>query len=169
MNRLIAIARLGVLGFMAAASLTLSPSLTMTGEAHEGNGMAEDSYAAGEPGDPKTAARTVEITMLDAEGKLRFEPASIEVAQGEQVKFIIHNAGALDHEFVLSTKAENLEHAEMMKKMPNMVHTDPNQLRLAPQATAELLWKFTKAGEFEYACLIPGHHEAGMWGAVIVK
>jgi uncharacterized cupredoxin-like copper-binding protein len=57
----------------------------------------------------------------------------------------------------------------MMKKMPNMVHKDPNQLRLAPNTTAELLWKFTKQGEFEYACLIPGHHEAGMWGTVIVK
>ncbi len=166
MNRWIAIARLGVIGFMAAASLTLPPVLTTTGAAHEGH---DGDYAAGEPGDAKAAARTIEITMLDADGKLRLEPASIEVTQGEQIKFIIHNDGALDHEFVLSTKAENLEHAEMMKKLPNMVHTDPNQLRLAPKTTAELLWKFTKAGEFEYACLIPGHHEAGMWGTLIVK
>jgi hypothetical protein len=94
MNRVIAVARLGVFGLIAASSLTLSPVLTMTGEAHEGNGMADEDYAAGEPGDAKQAARTVEITMRDVDGKLRFEPASVEVTQGEQIKFILHN-GAL--------------------------------------------------------------------------
>ena len=29
--------------------------------------------------------------------------------------------------------------------------------------------RFTKAEEFEFACLIPGHREAGMHGKVIVK
>jgi hypothetical protein len=33
----------------------------------------------------------------------------------------------------------------------------------------ELLWKFTRRGEFEYACLIPGHYKAGMHGKLIVK
>ena len=50
-----------------------------------------------------------------------------------------------------------------------MEHDDPNGVRLAPKKTAEILWKFTKAGTFEYACLIPGHLEAGMHGKVIVK
>jgi len=29
-------------------------------------------------------------------------------------------------------------------------------------------WQFTKAGEFFYGCLIPGHFEAGMIGKVKV-
>ena len=36
-------------------------------------------------------------------------------------------------------------------------------------AAGGILWKFTKRGAFEYACLIPGHFEAGMHGEVIVK
>jgi uncharacterized cupredoxin-like copper-binding protein len=32
-----------------------------------------------------------------------------------------------------------------------------------------LLWKFTRKGEFEFACLVPGHYEAGMHGRIIVK
>ena len=56
-----------------------------------------------------------------------------------------------------------------MKKFPNMEHDDPNATRVAPFASGEILWKFTKPGEFEYACLIPGHLEAGMHGKVVVK
>jgi uncharacterized cupredoxin-like copper-binding protein len=31
-----------------------------------------------------------------------------------------------------------------------------------------MVWQFTKAGEFYYACLIPGHIEAGMIGKIKV-
>ena len=98
-----------------------------------------------------------------------FMPARLEVKKGEQVKFVLRNNGELEHEFVLATTAENLKHAEAMKKNPEMEHDDPNAKRLAPKKTAEIVWKFTKVGEFEYACLIPGHKEAGMVGAIIVK
>ena len=128
----------------------------------------DDDYSAGEPGDPNQPSRTIDISMREDGAKLMFVPAQIEVHEGEQIKFVLHNDGALDHEFVLSTKEENDEHAEMMRKMPDMVHADPNQMRLAPKVTAELLWKFTKPGEFEFACLIPGHREAGMKGTVVV-
>jgi uncharacterized cupredoxin-like copper-binding protein len=56
-----------------------------------------------------------------------------------------------------------------MKKFPDMEHDDPNAKRLAVGERGELIWKFTKAGEFEFACLIPGHYEAGMHGKIIVK
>ncbi|CKY49562.1 Uncharacterized copper-binding protein [Mycobacterium tuberculosis] len=50
-----------------------------------------------------------------------------------------------------------------------MEHDDPNAKRIAPRKGGELVWKFSKPGQFEFACLIPGHHEAGMFGTVIVK
>lgn len=56
-----------------------------------------------------------------------------------------------------------------MKKNPGMEHDDPNGKRLAPEMTSEIVWKFTKAGEFDYSCLIPRHREAGMIGMVVVK
>ena len=44
-----------------------------------------------------------------------------------------------------------------------------NRSHAEPGKTAEILWRFTNAGAFEFACLIPGHYEAGMHGAAIVK
>jgi uncharacterized cupredoxin-like copper-binding protein len=126
-------------------------------------------FSAGEPGDPKKPARAVLITMKEADGKMLFIPDRIEVRRNEQVRFILTNVGFLEHEFLLATTEENLKHAEEMKKNPDMEHDDPNGKRVAPKKKAEIVWKFTKVGEFEYGCLIPGHREAGMFGKVVVK
>ena len=56
-----------------------------------------------------------------------------------------------------------------MKKYPDMEHDDPNGKTVEPGAKAEMLWRFTKTGTFEFSCLIPGHREAGMVGTVTVK
>jgi uncharacterized cupredoxin-like copper-binding protein len=129
----------------------------------------DDSFSAGEPGDAKKPARIVQITTGEMDGKMMFTPAKVEVKKGEQVKFVLRNSGEIDHEFILATTAENLKHAKAMKKNPDMEHDDPNGKRIAPKKSDEIVWKFTKTGEFEYSCLIPGHREAGMIGTVIVR
>ena len=50
-----------------------------------------------------------------------------------------------------------------------MNHSDPNSLRLGPNEKGEILWTFSNAGTFEFACLIPGHYEAGMHGEIYIK
>ena len=129
----------------------------------------DETFSAGNPGDPKKPARIVQVTMGEMDGKMMFMPAKLEMKRGEQVKFMLRNNGELAHEFVLANTAENLKHAEAMKKNPDMEHDDPNGKRLAPRTTNEIVWKFTTAGEFEYGCLIPGHREAGMVGTIVVK
>ena len=126
-------------------------------------------FSAGEPGDPKKPARVVLINMREGDGKMMFMPDRVEIKRGEQVRFMLSNSGELDHEFVLATTEENLKHAEEMKKNPDMEHDDPNAKKLEPKKNGEILWRFTKRGEFQFACLIPGHLEAGMHGKVIVK
>jgi uncharacterized cupredoxin-like copper-binding protein len=123
------------------------------------------TYSAGEPGDPKKPSRKIEVAMSE----MAFDPYKIEVKRGEQIRFVLRNVGTEDHEFLLATTKENLKHAELMKKHPHMEHDDPNGVRVAPKKTAEILWKFTKAGTFEYSCLIPDHREYGMTGRVVVK
>ena len=151
----------------AAALLVSSPSAWAgPGEAGHGHG-GETAY--GKPGDPKKPARLVLVTMQDAGGKMAFLPSRIEVRRGEQVRFQLRNAGVLPHEMVLATLEDNLKHAIEMQKNPNMEHDDPNARRLAPSKTGEIVWQFTKAGEFDFSCLIPGHREAGMTGTVVVK
>jgi uncharacterized cupredoxin-like copper-binding protein len=156
---------LGVI--MSVTCLALSPLTGLLAEAsaHEG----QEHFAAGEPGDPKKPFRVVKVTMLEDGKKMLFEPAMVEVRLGEQVRFEIFNEGSWNHEFVLATEAANRKHAELMKKFPDMEHADPNAVRLSPFASGAIVWKFTKRGTFEYACLIPGHREAGMHGKVIVK
>ena len=149
-------------------NITVAVALTalaaaQSARAHEHH--AHESYAAGQPGDPTKPSRTVEVEMSE----MAFQPSRIEVKQGEQIRFVIRNAGYEDHEFLLATTKENLKHAEIMKKHPHMEHDDPNGVRLAPKKSAEILWKFTKPGTFEYACLIPDHREFGMVGKVTVK
>ena len=124
-----------------------------------------DHFSAGEPGDSGKPSRTIEILM----NEMDFAPANIEVRRDEQIRFVLRNVGTEDHEFLLATTKENLKHAELMKKFPKMEHDDPNGVRVAPQRSAEILWRFTKAGSFEYSCLIPNHRDMGMIGHVKVK
>jgi uncharacterized cupredoxin-like copper-binding protein len=124
---------------------------------------------AGEPGDPGRPAREVDIVMSDGAGGMRFAPDRVEVRRGVQVRFVISNSGSLTHEFFLGTPGENREHAAMMARMPDMKHDDPNARTVAPGRSSSILWRFSDTGEYEFACLIPGHYQAGMHGVVIVK
>ena len=119
----------------------------------------------GREGDPKKVTRTVKIDMSD---KLRFTPASLGINQGETVKFVVKNSGKTMHEMVLGTMRELKEHAEMMKKHPTMEHDEPYMAHVAPGKTETMIWQFTKAGEFYFGCLVPGHFDAGMIGQVRV-
>ena len=136
-------------------------NLTTIAAAHEQHG----GYSAGEPGNPKKPAREIVVLM----NEMDYSPSIIEVKRGEQIRFVVRNVGTEDHEFLLATTAENLKHGEVMKKHPNMEHDEPNGVRVAPKKSGEILWKFSKAGTFEYSCLIPNHREYGMTGKVIVK
>lgn len=129
----------------------------------------EKHFSTGEPGKPGVKSRTVVVVMKEGDGKMEFVPNRVEVKRGEQIHFILKNEGELKHEFMLASVKENAEHGKLMEKFPDMEHVDPNGKTLEPGKSAEILWKFTKAGEFEFACLVPGHHQAGMHGAVVVK
>jgi uncharacterized cupredoxin-like copper-binding protein len=164
-NRTRIIGAVVVLLISTAAILATDIGMPIPASAHEDHG----NFSAGKPGDPKKPARVVKIKMFEGSGKMGFEPARVEVRRGEQVRFVLQNDGEEDHEFVLATVVENRKHAEVMKKHPDMEHDDPNARRVMPYGNGELVWRFTKRGEFEFACLIPGHYEKGMFGKVIVK
>lgn len=125
-----------------------------------------EQTAFGIAADPAAATRIIHIEMSDA---MRFNPSKINVKRGEKVKFVIVNKGAVKHEMVLGTMAELKEHAALMKKFPNMEHDEPSMTSVEPGKTGQIAWQFNRAGEFYYACLVPGHFEAGMIGKVTVK
>jgi uncharacterized cupredoxin-like copper-binding protein/Cu/Ag efflux protein CusF len=116
-------------------------------------------------GDAKKARRTIQIRMLDT---MRFSPEKITVKQGETIKFVIKNTGAVLHEFVIGTTKENEEHAALMVKFPNMEHAEPYMAHVPSGKTGQIIWTFNQPGEFDFACLIAGHYQAGMRGSITV-
>jgi len=130
------------------------------------HGDEHHDAAHGKPGDPAKVSRSIEIDMSDA---MRFTPATITARKGETIRFVVKNSGKVKHEMVLGSIKELKEHAALMLKFPEMEHANPNQLSVDPGKTGEMIWQFTKAGAFDFACLQPGHFEAGMRGKIAVK
>ena len=117
-------------------------------------------------GDAGAAKRTIEVRMAD---DMRYTPDRIEVRLGETVRFVHRNDGKVLHEFVIGRKKDLEQHAAMMRKYPGMGHDEPYMAHVAAGKSVEMIWTFNRAGEFDFACLIPGHFEAGMVGRIVVK
>ncbi|MBI1203723.1 MAG: copper resistance protein [Rhodopseudomonas sp.] len=149
--------------FSYFTALAVMAAATGAAHAHDGH------FSAGQPGDPKKPSHAVKVVMHEDGRNMLFTPSHLTVRKGEQIRFILNNDGTEKHEFVLATVEENRKHGALMKRFPNMEHADPNARQLMPYTGGEILWKFTKAGTFEFACLIPGHYEAGMHGTITVK
>lgn len=120
----------------------------------------------GREGDPAKAVRTLQVDMADT---MRFTPAHLTVQRGETVRIVATNKGQVLHEMVIGTPAELRKHAEQMKKFPGMEHDEAYMTHVKPGKRGEIVWQFTRAGEFAFACLLPGHFEAGMVGKVTVR
>jgi uncharacterized cupredoxin-like copper-binding protein len=153
----------------------VAASAGLTAHAHEAHrkpagakpaAISTEEKAFGRQGDPKRATRTIQVDMSD---RMRFTPDAISVSQDETVRFVVRNSGKVMHEFVLGTMAELREHAELMKKFPNMEHDEPYMAHVAPGKTETMVWQFTRTGEFHFGCLLPGHFEAGMVGRLSVR
>ena len=120
----------------------------------------------GRPGNPRAVGRTVTIRMSDA---MRFTPDSVTVKRGETIRFVVRNEGKVLHEMVLGDDEGLKAHAALMRKFPEMEHDEPYMVHVSPGKTGEMIWTFDKPGQIGFACLIPGHYEAGMTGKVITK
>ena len=149
-----------------AAALIAAPAMAHGPKPHAETKHEGHGAEVGEPGDPKQVVRTFQIGMGD---DMKFRPAVVTVRKGETIRFVVRNSGKLKHEMVIGTRAELEAHAREMEKNPDMEHDDPNAVHLDPGKTGDLIWKFTRAGEVPFACLIPGHMQGGMVGKVIVN
>ncbi|MDP1900351.1 MAG: cupredoxin family protein [Rubrivivax sp.] len=127
--------------------------------------VRKEQKAWGIAGDAKSAMRTIEVSMSDS---MRFTPDHIAVRRGETLRFILRNNGKLMHEFVLGTKKELDEHAALMVKFPKMEHDEPYMAHVPAGKSGEIIWTFNRAGDFDFACLIAGHYQAGMVGKISV-
>jgi uncharacterized cupredoxin-like copper-binding protein len=141
----------------------------------------------GRAGDPKKAIRSIQVGMDDTMhfvvtasarpgrttdvrmgGGAHLPPGDLVVKRGDTIRFVVRNDGKVMHEMVIGTMQQLKEHAELMRKFPGMEHDEPYMAHVAPGKEGEIVWQFVKAGEFHYACLVPGHMEAGMIAKITV-
>ena len=137
------LASVTIVGLGLFAGLTAG---TVGARGAEEHATEAPQYAAGEPGDPTKPFRVVELAITEGSGNVVFSPNTIEVNKGEQIKFVITNNGAFDHEFILDSVGHNAKHKIAMEKDPEMEHDDANGMRFAASKSGEILWKFSKAG-----------------------
>ncbi|MFW7342352.1 cupredoxin family protein [Pollutimonas sp. H1-120] len=169
MKKTLSILALSALPALALAAGSHSGGHDMPTHGMPGHDMSTMSNAAspsGQPGDPTKVTRTIELTMDDT---MRFTPDEINVKAGETVRLFIKNTGKILHEMVIGSIGELKAHAAQMQKMPGMKHAEPNMITLGPGQRGGLVWKFDQAGTVDFACLIPGHMEAGMVGKLKVS
>ena len=165
---------------VAGVALSMSASALAAGAHGGGHGAS-----SGEPGKASEAGRTITVEMYDN----YYEPEAIEVKPGETVRFVVENKGNLVHEFNIGTPEMHETHQKEMMMMVehgviqggklnhhmmdmdmgnghSMKHDDPNSVLLEPGQSKEVVWKFSDKGNIEFACNVPGHYQAGMYGDV---
>ena len=145
--------------FLKAALLGLFSSALMASGTHS-HSHGDMKFSVGEPG-KGTPDRVISVSMLDSM-RFVFTPVLGEIRQGETVEFRVKNDGSIQHEFSIGNAEDQIKHAQMMQKMPDMEHSDPNTVSLAPGESATLAWKFMGKDTVVFACNISGHFEAGM-------
>lgn len=158
------------------------------GKSGHGHSGGHHAFDFGEPGKASEVTREIEIIMRDN----LYEPEELSVKAGETIRFKIVNKGEFLHEFGIATAAMHAEHQKQMMVMMEhgmieahrinhermkmdhgssghmMNHDDPNSVLVEPGKSAEVIWKFAKAADLEFACNIPGHYESGMVGPIKV-
>ncbi len=116
---------------------------------------------AGEAATPRTIELTIEHSRyLDPDG----DPlGTIEVADGETVRFVVHNGDPIAHELIAGDLTTQLEHEAGTDRHHDGAH---GAVSVGPGATAETTHTFTGAGTDTathwVGCHLPRHWDYGM-------
>lgn len=113
----------------------------------------EGDEAAGE------VTRTVEVTMRD----IGFVPDEIAVEQGETVRFVFTNEGALVHDAFVGDAAAQEEHEMAAREADESGggghgHSGGEGITVDPGEKGELTHRFDGVGDLFIGCHEPGHY-----------
>lgn len=103
--------------------------------------------------------RTIAVDMVD----IAFEPKTIEVKQGETIRFTFHNEGKLQHDAFIGNREAQADHEEDMRDGDEgHGHGGGDAITVKPGKTGELVHTFGDVGTIEIGCHEDGHYEQGM-------
>jgi uncharacterized cupredoxin-like copper-binding protein len=130
---------------------------------HGGDGHSHDHAVP-----TQVIAPSMKEIRVEVDDTMRFSPATWEAQAGEPIRIILVNKGKVDHELVIGTEKEIIDHAKEMANPGAKGHHHTNEISAKPGQQAELVWTFKKPGQYAMACFEPGHYEAGMKGIINV-
>lgn len=131
------------------------------------------------------AEQKVTITMREEAGRMSFRPQRVTLQAGVPTEVVLVNRGSVKHEWMVypvPTKPGRPDHewaeensffkgvkvevagGEVTRRKGVLV-----EVMVKPGKSATIRFTPTRRGQFEMACLISGHWEAGMKGILVVK
>lgn len=149
---------------LLTALITLATSVAMAKTDHSKMDHSmmnmEGMSDVGMPAKGAKPDKVVHVLLAD-DMTIKFKK-EVQIEPNDVVQFVVVNVGKIDHEFTIGSAQEQLEHREMMRKMPHHNHDSGNAVTVQPGKAKQLLWHFHGEDTVEFACNIPGHAEAGM-------
>ncbi len=98
----------------------------------------------------------VQITLSE----FKIDSSLTTFAMNTPYHFVIKNTGSAAHEWTIMPRGET----DVSKALVKV-----GQDRLTPGTTVTQDFTFTKPGQYEFACHVPGHYEAGMKLEIVVQ
>jgi uncharacterized cupredoxin-like copper-binding protein len=98
----------------------------------------------------------VQITLSE----FKVESPQTTFTVGTPYRFVIKNEGKTEHDWAVMPRGGTDESQAL-------IQVDEDEL--PPGATVTREFTFTQAGDFEFACHVPGHYEAGMLLPITVQ
>ncbi len=116
------------------------------------------------------APETVETTLTE----FSIESPVTTFEAGKPYRFIITNAGALNHDFTvmppMMTAPVEMEGHSMENMTGTVLHIGEDQLTPGAAVTVEFTFSEPSSlGLVEFACHLPGHYEGGMFAPISVN
>ena len=97
-----------------------------------------------------------------------YGPNALAVATGQTVRFVFRNDGTVVHEALIGDAALQTQH-DASGNMGGMSHDGLPVIDVAPGATGELVYTFTRPGTILIGCHQPGHYALGMRAVITVS
>jgi uncharacterized cupredoxin-like copper-binding protein len=92
--------------------------------------------------------------------EFKIESSQTTFTTGTPYRFVIKNEGTVAHDWAIMPRGETDQSQALVQV---------GQSQLPPGATVIQDFTFTQTGDFEFACHLPGHYEAGMWLPITVQ